>query len=419
MLFLFNPKPQKEVTMNQSLEKRKEETMNQSLEKIMRSSGLRAIIFISALLILGLWSANGICKEPIKIAIIRDLTGPGSEAGRPQAGALKMVFDEVNAKGGIKGHQIVYEVADGQCDPNRAASLAKRYIDVYNAILLAGETCSGACIGLMNIAVEHETPALGHGFALKLYEGEIGKWFFGSSANNDEMIKSMLHVARKDGIKKIAVIWTDNAWARDGKEATYKFAKEYGLTIVGDAPVEAATPEATTAVLKVKGMNPEAVVGILMAREMAAVARGFAAANWKLPTYSWGPLIEPAIKIAGADLMEGWKGAYLADPSDPKVVEVVNKYKAKYNDTPDSVNYFMETWEAARVLVHVLESMIEKGESLTRKNLRDAMEKYSAGVELLTPKPRKSKAWGKPPHILTRAEDTVSLVVKSGRLVKY
>ncbi len=393
--------------------------MNQSSKRIIRACGLTVFVLGLAFLILALGPANGICKEPIKIAIIRDLTGPGSEAGRPQAGALKMVFDEVNEKGGIQGHKIVYEVADSQCKPDRAASLAKRYINVYNALLLAGATCSGACIGLMTIAVEDEVPVMGHGFSLKLHQGEIAKWYFGTAANNDEMMKSMLYVAKRDGIKKIAVIWTNNAWARDGKNSAYKFAKDYAMTIVGDTPVEAATPEATTAVLKVKEMNPEAVVGILMAREMAAVARGFAAANWTPVMYSFGPLIEPAIRIAGADLMEGWRGSYLADPNDPKVIEVVDRYKAKYKDTPASVNYFMETYDAARVLVHVLTTVIEKGEPLTRKNIRDAMEKYSAGVDLLTPHPRKSRGWGKPPHILTYAEDMVSLTVKGGNLVKY
>ncbi len=405
MFFNFNPE--------------KEGDMNKSQKKVKRESGLVVFILSLAFMLLFLSPSNGICKDDIKIGIIRDLSGPGSEAGRPQAGALKMVFDEVNENGGIKEHKIVYEVGDSKCNPDRSASLAKRFINVNNVILLAGATCSGACIGLMKIAVEDEVPALGHGFSLKLHQGDLARWYFASAANNDEMMKSMLYIAKRDGIKKIALIWTNNAWARDGKDSTYKFAKDYGITIVGDVPVEAATAEATTAVLKAKEMNPDAVVGILMAREMAAVARGFAAANWKPITYAFGPLLEPAIRIAGADLMDGWRGSYLADPNDPKVIEVIDRYKAKYNDTPASVNYFMETYDAAKVLVHVLEQMIEKGEPLTRLNLRDAMEKYSAGVDLLTPQPRKSRGWGKPPHILTYAEDMIPLVVKGGNLVKY
>ena len=78
----------------------------------------------------------------------------------------------------------------------------------------------------------------------------------------------------------------------------------------------------------------------------------------------------------------------------------------------------MEPYSGITVLVHVLKTMIEKGESLTRSNLRDGMEKYSAGADLIHPKPRKSPGWGKqPPHILIRAEDFMIATVRNGRLV--
>ncbi len=82
--------------------------MNQAQERIKREFGLVVFILSLSFIMLFLSPSNGICKEDIKIGIIRDLSGPGSEAGRPQAGALKMVFDEVNEKGGIKEHKIVY-----------------------------------------------------------------------------------------------------------------------------------------------------------------------------------------------------------------------------------------------------------------------------------------------------------------------
>jgi len=36
---------------------------------------------------------TGFCKEPIKIGVIRDLTGALAEQGRAQVAAHKMVFD--------------------------------------------------------------------------------------------------------------------------------------------------------------------------------------------------------------------------------------------------------------------------------------------------------------------------------------
>jgi len=109
----------------------------------------------------------------------------------------------------------------------------------------------------------------------------------------------------------------------------------------------------------------------------------------------------------------------VCDPNDPQVVAVVEKFKAKYNETPPDIGYFMETWDATNVLVHIFKTMIEKGIPLERKELRDAMEKYSGGVPLLTPMPRKSPAWAKQPHIMIRAEDFLPMVTKDGQYVKY
>ncbi len=183
--------------------------------------------------------------------------------------------------------------------------------------------------------------------------------------------------------------------------------------------MELGAAEATAEVSKMKAMNPPAVVVICLTKDQAAVARGFAALNWKPPVYGTSATMGPAMRIVGPALMEGWRSPFLCDPNAPKVLSVIDKFKAKYGSTPPDTTYFMENWDATNVLVHVLKTMIEKGESLNRSNLRDALENYSAGVDLLTPKPRKSPGWGKPPHILIRAEDFLPMMIKGGEVVKY
>jgi ABC-type branched-subunit amino acid transport system substrate-binding protein len=252
-----------------------------------------------------------------------------------------------------------------------------------------------------------------------MHEGEIGRWYFASGSNNDGLCKSWLALAKRDGFKKIGVLWVNYAWGRDGKNTMYKYAKDYGIEIVGDVPVEMGAAEATAEVSKMKEMNPPAVVGILLTKDQAAVARGFAALNWKPTIYGTSSTMGPAMRIVGKDLMEDWRAGFMCNPNDPQVLAVIDKFKAKYNETPPDTSYFMETWDAANVLVHVLKTMVQKGIPLKRAELRDAMEKYSAGVPLLTPTPRKAPGWPKQPHILIRAEDFLPMKIKGGQVVKY
>ena len=102
--------------------------------------GISGILFLTAIFIVTMSPSTGTCKEPIKIGLIRDLTSAHAEAGRSQVDAQKMVFDEVNEKGGILGHKIDYQIGDEQASPDRAASLAKRYINVDKVLLISGTT---------------------------------------------------------------------------------------------------------------------------------------------------------------------------------------------------------------------------------------------------------------------------------------
>jgi len=223
---------------------------------------------------------------------------------------------------------------------------------------------------MMKIAIEEEIPVFGHAYSVKMHEGEIGKWYFASGSNNDGFCGAFLAMAKRDGFKKLGVIWVNYAWGRDGKDTMYKYAKDYGITIVGDVPVELGAAEATAEVSKMKELNPPAVVVICLTKDQAAVARGFAALNWKPPIYGTSATMGPSMRIVGPKLMEGWKGGFVADTNDPQVLAVINKFKAKYNETPPDNTYFMENWDATNVLVHVLKTMIQKGEPLEKSSTR-------------------------------------------------
>ena len=360
-----------------------------------------------------------LCKDPIKIGVIRDLSGAAAELGRSQVYAQKMIFDEINEKGGLNGHLIEYEIGDEKASPDRAVSLAKRYINVNRVLLISGTTTSGAGLALMKYASEEEIPVFGHAYSYKLYEGELGKWYFGSGSTNIEFSKSWLNMAKRDGVKKVGVIWVNYEWGRGVKDICYEFGKDYGISVIGDVPVEMGTSEATAEVSKMKSMNPEAIIAPVLAKGTASLARAFAALNWNPVVYGLGPVMIPAMEMVDPKLLEGWRSPMIADPNDPRVIAVIEKYKAKYGSSPPDPGYFIETWDGTNVLIHVLKTMIEKGEPLTRINVRDAMEKYSSGVDLLSPSPRKSTGWGTPPHILARAEDFLPMRIKGGVFEKY
>lgn len=364
--------------------------------------------------------ANGMCAEPIKIGVVLDISSAHAEAGRSQLDGIKMVFDEVNEKGGILGHKIEYLIGDEKASPDRAASLAKRFIEVDKVLLIEGMSTSSAGLAVIKIATEAEIPVVGQAYSVKLHEGEFGKWWFGSSTNNEEYCKAWLNMVQKDGFKEAGLLWVNYAWGRDAKDTLYKFSKDYGVRIVGDVPVEMGASEATAEVARMKEMNPKAVICPLLTKDQAAVCRAFVALNWKPERYAGGPIVEPALKMVGPELMEGWKGQFHSNAEDPNVKALLDRFKAKYGKNTEAPLYLVEMWNATNALVKALKTMIENREPLTGSKVRDALEKYTAGTELAGSPPRKTKGWAtKPPHILVRAEDHIFMVVKGGKIVPY
>jgi len=66
--------------------------------------------------------------EPIKFALIGPLSGVNAVLGEWQRKGWTLVFDEVNAAGGIKGRPIVYQLEDDEADPTKAVNLAQKVI---------------------------------------------------------------------------------------------------------------------------------------------------------------------------------------------------------------------------------------------------------------------------------------------------
>ncbi|MDD1633785.1 MAG: ABC transporter substrate-binding protein, partial [Methylococcaceae bacterium] len=76
--------------------------------------------------------------ESIKLGAILAETGPASFLGTPEAKTLRMLVEEINAKGGINGKKIELIIKDTGADPQKAVSFAKQLIDEEKVFAIIG-----------------------------------------------------------------------------------------------------------------------------------------------------------------------------------------------------------------------------------------------------------------------------------------
>ncbi|RFS82514.1 ABC transporter substrate-binding protein [Actinomadura spongiicola] len=88
-------------------------------------------------------SDSGGSDGPIKIGAINGITGLFQTPEVPKA--VKAVFDEVNAAGGINGRKIELVSKDDAMDPARSSQAARQLIKSENVVALAGSSSAVDC----------------------------------------------------------------------------------------------------------------------------------------------------------------------------------------------------------------------------------------------------------------------------------
>jgi len=87
--------------------------------------------------------------DVITIGVAADLSGGAAFLGWPQANAVQLAVDQVNAAGGVDiggvPYQVALVVADDQCSGAQSPAAAQQLLDA-GAVGVIGHTCSGATI---------------------------------------------------------------------------------------------------------------------------------------------------------------------------------------------------------------------------------------------------------------------------------
>ena len=80
--------------------------------------------------------------DSIKIGVQGAHSGDLASYGVPSLNAVKIVADQVNAKGGVLGRQVEVIAQDDQCKPEMATSAATKLISDKVGVVV-GPICSG------------------------------------------------------------------------------------------------------------------------------------------------------------------------------------------------------------------------------------------------------------------------------------
>ena len=94
---------------------------------------------------------------PITLGILTPLTGAGGADGPRMDKAMKAVFAEVNAAGGVLGRKIETVLEDDQTNPEAAVRAARKLIDVNKVPAILGTWASAVTTAVAPLCWESKT----------------------------------------------------------------------------------------------------------------------------------------------------------------------------------------------------------------------------------------------------------------------
>ena len=312
-------------------------------------------------------------SAPILLGHVASLSGPDAALGDSTDKGIRLAVDEQNARGGVKGRQVVVRTADDQGKQEEVALVATRLATDDRILVLLGEVVGRRALAMAPIADKHLVPMVTPSSSPKVTrESERTRPFVFRVSSADPLQGSaMASFARQvPKLQKVAVL--RDAMSEGSVALADAFLsrfKELGGEVVddqsyrrGDAdfrPQLTAIRRKKPDALYVPGQAAEAVLIARQARELGLTVTLLGADGWdsaKLHELARGAL-------------EGayYTSHYSPDDPSPRGAEFVKSYRARHGAAPDALA--ARGYDAARV---ALEAM-ERSPDLSRTAIRDAI----------------------------------------------
>ena len=152
-----------------------------------------------------LFLLNNQTKEPIKIALVSTLTGPASSAGISARDGALLAIDQVNHKGGVKGHLIKAVVRDDKADFTEALKVDQELID-EGVVAFLGHYLSSVSVKVVPFMNEQNMLMLSLGAATGDLYGLDDSFVRITLPNNIRTPLAAQQTYQRVGVRKVVIV---------------------------------------------------------------------------------------------------------------------------------------------------------------------------------------------------------------------
>lgn len=340
-----------------------------------KAAVIKASLFVLSFIFFVLQA--GYSAETYKIGAVVSITGPASFLGDPERKSIELLRDEINEKGGVRGHKIELIIHDDASEETKAVMATKRLIEYDKVLAIVGPSISGISLAMIPFVEKGEIPNISCAASAKITQPAI-KWVYSTAYPDFLDVRKMFKYLKKKNITKIAAINSADGYGISGWEQIQAQGPKAGFEIVIHETYGPNDNDMTPQLTRIKQTNAQAVLNwnatpassilaknfrqLGMTQELL-MATGFGNIRFlKLAGPAANGIIMPNLKSIIPDQLHN------NDPQKAVIMKYVKDYEARFKSEPNVFGGL--AFDALNIICKALEKS-----GANRARLRDEIEK--------------------------------------------
>jgi branched-chain amino acid transport system substrate-binding protein len=318
---------------------------------------------------------RGVTDTEIVIGTYTDLSGVTAMWGVNNSNSWRMVFDQVNAAGGINGRKIKYIIEDNQYQVPRSVQAANKLINRDGVFIMVANGGTP-----MNNAVMPDQLAKGVAnvfpltSARSMYEPLHHLKFGLGSSYYDQVRSGLKFFVEKRGKKQVCAMAQDTDFGRDITDGVKDQLKAENMTLAGETLHKPTDTDFSASVARMRDANCDLLVLGTIVRDAVQIISAVHKTGWKVDMMGQAASYDDVVAQVPGGTTEGF---YSMTPmlfategaESPDVKAFADAYHKEYGKDPNFAAQIGFT--GAQVVVQALKNA---GRELTPDNFVSGME---------------------------------------------
>ncbi|QSQ09194.1 Leucine-specific-binding protein [Koleobacter methoxysyntrophicus] len=312
-------------------------------------------------------------EETVKVGWIGSLTGDQAIWGQCELNTIKMLFEEINEKGGILGRKLEVIGYDTRGDAMEAVNAVKRLTSQDKVIAVLGPNASGQAIPISSVLEEMKVPdiaTVATNPKVTVVDGKVKPFNF-RVCFIDPYQGAVAAGYAYDvlGFRKAAILYDiADDYSQGLTEFFEKHFIEKGGEIVAKEAFKFGDTDFRPQLSKIKAANPEVIFMPYFFKEVALSANQARELGIDCVLMGGDGWPSEVLLEMAADAVNGSYFVNHLDFDDPEVQDFKTRYMKKYNRKVELNGYL------AHDAVMLLIDAIERAGSFDPVAIRDALE---------------------------------------------